>query len=167
MSVEVATVRQESVRSRGSSPTSVAGQGTPMWGAGLSAPGKSRRGFTFLEVLVVLTLLGLLIAIALPAYQDSVLRAKEAALRQTLYRVREAIDEYNADQRGYPGSLEDLVTKGYLRSMPVDPVTESEDTWQVEFAPYTQLDSGEVTGIWDLRSGAEGNDLDGDPYSEY
>jgi len=128
---------------------------------------RSGRGFTFLEVLVVLTLLGLLVAIALPAYQDSVARAKEAALRQTLYRVREAIDEYYADQRGYPGDLQDLVDKGYLRSMPVDPITESADTWQVEYAPYTQLDDGEVTGIWDLRSSAEGNDLYGTPYSEY
>jgi general secretion pathway protein G len=137
------------------------------WAGDHPAPAGDRRGFTFIEVLVVLTLLGLLVAIALPAYQDSVLRAKEAALRQTLYRVREAIDEYNADQRGYPGALEDLVEKGYLRSMPVDPITGSEDTWQVEFAPYAQLNDGEVTGIWDLRSGAEGNDLDGEPYSEY
>jgi len=128
---------------------------------------RSEHGFTFLEVLVVLTLLGLLVAIALPAYQDSVTRAEEAALRQTLYRVREAIDEYNADQRGYPGTLQDLVDKGYLRSMPVDPITDLTDSWQVEYAPYTQLDDGEVTGIWDLRSGADGNDLDGTPYSEY
>jgi general secretion pathway protein G len=140
--------------------------------ASLPAPSRarsarSRRGFSFLEVLIVLSLLGLLVAIALPAYRDSVTRAKEAALRQTLYRVREAIDEYNADQHGYPGSLEDLVTKGYLRSMPVDPITETSDTWQVEYAPYSQLDSGEVTGIWDLRSGAEGEDLEGTPYSEY
>jgi general secretion pathway protein G len=126
-----------------------------------------RRGFTFLEIIIVLSLLGLLIAIALPAYQDSVLRAREAALRQTLYRVREAIDEYHADQRGYPGTLQDLVDRGYLRSMPVDPITESSDSWQVEFAPYNQVDQGEITGIWDLRSGAEGEDLDGTPYSEY
>ena len=135
--------------------------------SGLSRPVRPARGFTFLEVLVVLSLLGLLIAIALPAYQDSVARAREAALRQTLYRVREAIDEYHADQRGYPGTLEDLVQKGYLRSMPVDPVTESPDTWQVEYAPYNQIDEDEITGIWDLRSGAEGNDLNGTPYSEY
>jgi len=137
--------------------------------SGLSRPVRPRpaRGFTFLEVLVVLSLLGLLIAIALPAYQDSVARARGAALRQTLYRVREAIDEYHTDQRGYPGTLEDLVQKGYLRSMPVDPVTESPDTWQVEYAPYDQINEDEITGIWDLRSGAEGNDLDGTPYSEY
>ena len=146
------------VEAAGSSPSSM---------AGLYRSGRGRRGFTFLEILVVLTLLGLLVAIALPAYQDSVTRAKEAALRQTLYRVREALDEYNADQRGYPGTLKDLVDKGYLRSMPVDPITGSEDTWQVVYAPYSQLDEGEVTGIWDLRSGAEGNDLNDTPYSEY
>ena len=132
-----------------------------------SPPAGPGPGFTFLEVLVVLTLLGLLVAIAMPAYQDSVTRAKEAALRQTLYRVREAIDEYHTDQRGYPGTLEDLVEKGYLRSMPVDPITGSTDTWQVEYAPYNQIDQGEITGIWDLRSGAEGNDLNDTPYSEY
>jgi len=125
------------------------------------------NGFTFLEVLVVLTLLGLLVAIALPAYQDSVTRAKEAALRQTLYRVREAIDEYNADQRGYPGTLQDLVDKGYLRSMPFDPIADSADKWQVEYASYDQIDAGEITGIWDLHSGAEGRDLAGVFYSEY
>jgi general secretion pathway protein G len=125
------------------------------------------RGFTFLEVLIVLSLLGLLVAVALPAYQDSVLRAREAALRQTLYRVREAIDEFYTDQRAYPGTLQDLVDKGYLRNMPVDPITESTDTWVIEYAPYTQLDDGEITGIWDLRSGADGNDLNDVPYSEY
>jgi general secretion pathway protein G len=128
---------------------------------------RAGQGFTFLEILIVITLLGLLVAIALPAYQNSVTRSREAALRQTLYRVREAIDEYHTDQRGYPGTLEDLVMKGYLRSMPVDPITESPDTWQVEYASYNQIDQGEITGIWDLRSGAEGNDLDGSPYSEY
>ena len=130
-------------------------------------PARPGYGFTFLEVLIVLTLLGLLVAIALPAYQDSVTRAREAALRQTLYRVREAIDEFHTDQRGYPGTLDDLVVKGYLRSMPVDPIAESSDTWLLEYASYNQIDQGEITGIWDLHSGAEGNDLDGNPYSEY
>ncbi len=132
-----------------------------------AVPARQGHGFTFLEVLIVLTLLGLLVAIALPAYQDSVTRAREAALRQTLYRVREAIDEYHTDQRGYPGTLDDLVVKGYLRSMPIDPIAESSDTWQLEYASYNQIDQGEITGIWDLHSGAEGNDLDGNPYSEY
>ena len=123
------------------------------------------RGFTFLEVLIVLSLVGILVAVALPAYRDSTLRAKEAVLRQDLYRMREALDEYYADQRAYPQMLSDLVDKGYLREIPVDPITSASDTWQVEYVGFGQIDPGEVAGIWDVHSGAQGDAVDGTPYT--
>jgi len=126
-----------------------------------------RAGFTLLELIVVMTLIGLLVGIALPAYKDATKRAREATLREDLVRMREAIDEYHTDKGEYPPALEDLVAAGYLRSLPQDPITGEDSTWQIEYAPWEMVDEGQIAGVFDVHSGAEGEGLDGTPYAEW
>jgi len=126
-----------------------------------------RAGFTLLELIVVMTLIGLLVGIALPAYKDATKRAREATLREDLVRMREAIDEYHTDKGEYPPALEDLVTAGYLRSLPQDPITGEDSTWQIEYAPWEMVDEGQIAGVFNIHSGAEGEGLDGTPYAEW
>jgi len=125
------------------------------------------RGFSLLELIVVMAVLGILVAYALPAYQDATLRAKEAVLREDLSRMREALEEYMTDKGLYPEALDDLAAEGYLRVIPVDPITKSADTWEVEYAPWNMVDQGTPAGIWDVYSGAPGSGLNGVPYAEW
>ena len=118
-------------------------------------------GFTLIELLVVLAILALLITIATPRYFHGVDKAKEATLRSDLRTMREAIDQYYADHARYPEDMHELVQRGYLRRIPVDPVTESVETWQL-VAP-----EGEIEGVTDIRSGAQGVGEDGVPYVEW
>lgn len=120
------------------------------------------RGFTLIELLVVMAILGALLAIAAPRYFESVERAKEAALRTNLRLLREAIDKHKADTGRSPASLDDLVSRRYLRSVPVDPITDRADTWAVENAP-----DGAASGVQDVRSGAPGTSRDGSPYATW
>src|SRR5918995_4808567 len=92
--------------------------------------GRFGRGFTLIEVLIVVTLIIVLASVGMATYQNSVRRAREAVLREDLFRMRDAIDQYYADKNKYPQSLQDLVSDGYLREVPKDPITESADTWQ-------------------------------------
>ncbi len=132
-----------------------------------TSPWSAPRGFSLLELIVVLTLVGLLVGIALPMYKDATLRAREAVLKEDLQRMREAIDEYYTDRGEYPPALEDLVSVGYLRSLPQDPITRSAETWEVEFAPWQMLEEGQSAGVWNVRSGAEGESLDGSAYAQW
>ena len=125
------------------------------------------RGFSLLELIVVMTIIGLLVAITLPAYRDATQRAREATLKEDLTRMRAAIDEYHTDQGEYPPALEDLVMSGYLRGLPKDPITDSDASWLIEYAAWEMVDEGEIVGVFDVHSGAEGNGLDGTPYSEW
>lgn len=122
---------------------------------------REARGFTLVELLVVLAILATLLAIAAPRYFQHVQRAKEAVLRENLATLREAIDQYHADKGAWPESLQALVDKRYLRAVPKDPITESTETW-IEVPPPEGED-----GLYDVRSGAQGAGADGVPYVEW
>lgn len=123
---------------------------------------KWMRGFTLVELLVVMAILMLLITVAAPRYFNGVERAKESALKQTLAVVRDAIDKFHADNARYPESLQELAERKYIRTVPEDPITESSDTWQI-VAPEEDM-PGE---LYDLHSGAEGQAADGSLYAEW
>jgi len=120
-------------------------------------------GFTLIELMIVLALIATLLTIALPRYFGSLERSKEAALKQTLAATRDAIDKFFTDNGKYPDSLPELVDKRYLRSLPVDPITDSTTTWTVVAAP-DPLIKGEV---YDVKSGAPGTASDGKAYAEF
>jgi general secretion pathway protein G len=122
-----------------------------------------RCGFTLIELLVVLAIIGTLLTIALPKYLHSVERSREAVLHQDLRVMRTAIDQFLSDTGRYPASLDDLVEKRYLRSLPDDPVTQSSKTWVAVKPP----DEIAMTGVYDVRSGAAGNSMDGSPYDRW
>ena len=120
------------------------------------------EGFTVIELLVVLTVVALLSAVAAPRYVQHVDRAREVALRESLARMRQAIDHFHADQARYPEAIAELVASGYLRAVPVDPVTERADTWVA--VPSRQPATG---ALYDIRSGAPGVSKDGSPYASW
>jgi general secretion pathway protein G len=137
----------------------------------------SRRtaGFTLLELIVVIAIVGVLATIAMPALKDMPTRAKEAALKTDLRTMRDVIDQYYGDKGHYPKGLETLVEAGYLRTIPLDPFTKSKETWVLVFeeadpdAPpaETDLPEGGEPGVIDVHSGSPGISLDGIPYSEW
>jgi type II secretion system protein G len=120
------------------------------------------RGFTLIELLVVLAIIGTLLTLVTPRYFDSVERAKEVALRTDLRLLREAIDKYRADTGRLPESLGQLVQERYVRSVPVDPVTDRSDTWVLVPVP-----DGTTSGVYDVRSGAPGTAHDGAAYASW
>jgi general secretion pathway protein G len=121
-----------------------------------------RRGFTLIELLVVMTIISLLLTMAVPRYFGNVDKTKEAVLRENLATLRDSIDKYYADTGKYPGALEDLVTRRYLRKVPVDPVTDSSSTWTI--IPPDDLRLGSV---YDVKSGAPGKARDGTQYRDW
>ena len=125
-------------------------------------PLKKHLGFTLIELIVVMTIIALLISIAVPRYFHSVEHAKDATLKQTLSVMRVAIDKFYGDNNRYPNSIVELVEKKYIRAVPVDPVTESSETWVTQ-APNTEVGGG----IFDIKSGAIGKSKDGTPYAEW
>jgi len=124
-------------------------------------------GFTLIELLVVISLIIVLASIGMVQYATSVTRAKEAVLKEDLFRIRDAIDQYYADKNKYPASLEALVSEKYLRQVPVDPITNRADSWQTVMAEPDPLNPTAESGIYDIKSGAEGTALDGTNYSNW
>jgi general secretion pathway protein G len=122
-----------------------------------------RRGFTLIELMVVMAIIAVLLTIAAPRYFNHLDRAREATLRQSLAVMRDAIDKFHGDTSNYPDSLDELVTKRYLRAVPVDPITDSAETW-VLLPPPPANGNGK---LWNIRSGAEGNGAVGTPYAEW
>jgi general secretion pathway protein G len=125
------------------------------------------RGFTLIEVLIVITLVTILASVGLATYTNSVRRAREATLREDLFRMRDAIDQYYADKNKYPAALQDLVSDGYLREIPKDPMTDSADSWQTENAEPDPSNAAASPGIFDVKSGSEDTAMDGSKYSEW
>lgn len=124
-------------------------------------------GFTLVELLVVMSLIIVLATISLATYTNSVQRGKEAVLRENLYRMRDAIDQHYADKGKYPESLQELVSAGYLRRVPEDPMTQSAETWVIVEAEPDPKTLTTEPGVYDVKSGSEANALDGTKYNEW
>jgi general secretion pathway protein G len=143
-----------------------------MVGPQLTANSKTRRlflqrGFTLIELMVVMAIVSVLIAISVPIYQKSILRAKESVLRSNLASIRNMIDEYTVDKQKAPDSLQDLVTEGYLRQIPQDPMTGQSDTWKIIMEETPIGGTNSSPGIYDVRSGSDKKSLDGTSYSDW
>ncbi len=129
--------------------------------------GNPRRGFTLVELMVVMTIVTILVSIAVPLYQRSILRAKESVLKNNLFTMRTVIDEYTIDKQKAPQTLQDLVSEGYLRQIPIDPMTDSTETWRVIMEDALASANQTEPGIFDVRSGSDKVSLDGTPYAEW
>jgi len=128
---------------------------------------RHRDGFTLVELLIVISLISILAAMGLVQYRNSVVSAREATLKTDLFRMRDAIDQYYADKTKYPSSLDSLVSEGYLRKVPEDPITKSSDSWQTVPAEPDPNNPAAEAGVYDVKSGAQGTALDGSSYSEW
>ena len=132
-----------------------------------SAGSGLRRGFTLIEMMIVMAIIVILIAIAVPYYQKAILRAKESVLHNNIVAMRNAIDEYAYDKQKAPQHLEDLVSDGYLRSVPMDPITQHNDTWKITMEDAGQAVDSNNPGIFDVHSSSDKKSLEGTPYSEW
>jgi len=128
---------------------------------------RRRCGFTIIELMVVMTIISILVSLAVPFYQKSILRAKESVLRNNLFTMRTVIDEYTYDKQKAPQTLQDLVSEGYLRVVPRDPMTDSDSSWKIIMEDATGSVNSNESGIFDVRSGSQKMSLDGTPYSEW
>ena len=125
------------------------------------------RGFTLIELMIVMAVIAILVAIAVPVYNRAITRAKESVLRNNLFTMRTVIDEYTYDKQKAPQSLQDLVSEGYLRTIPVDPMTGSADSWKIIIEDTLNAVNQTEPGIFDVRSGADKTSLEGTPYSDW
>lgn len=141
----------------------------------LNAFSENRQGFTLIELMIVMTIIGILVAVAAPNYQWALIRAREAVLRENLYSIRSAIDQFYADQGKYPETLADLVNKRYLHTIPRDPFTSKDNTWIIITPPAdtpvgmfqgTSLSTAQSL-VYDLQSGSNLIGSDGRPYREW
>jgi general secretion pathway protein G len=125
------------------------------------------RGFTLIELMVVMAIVSVLLAIAVPVYQKSIIRSKESVLRNNLFTLRTMIDEYTIDKQKAPESLQTLVSEGYLRQIPQDPITNSDQTWRVIMEETPVGGSTGAPGVFDVKSGSDQKALDGTLYSDW
>jgi|SRR5580658_10875814 general secretion pathway protein G len=128
---------------------------------------RRRFGFTFVELMIVMAIIAILLAVALPIYNRSIMRAKESVLKNNLFSIRTVLDEYTYDKQKAPQTLNDLVSDGYLRQVPMDPITNSSDTWKIIMEDATNTVNQSEPGIFDVRSGSDKTSLEGTPYSDW
>ena len=137
--------------------------------------GKHESGFTLVELIIVIAIIGILAAIAIPSFKPAPDKAREAVLKTDLHTMREALDQYFADKAHYPDSLESLVEEGYLRSVPKDPFTQSNSTWRLIYANESgnqddllpEEQAAAAPGIFDIKSGASRRALDGSDVADW
>ena len=129
--------------------------------------GSNSRGFTMIELLVVVSIIVILAGIGMAQYRNAVTRSQEAVLKEDLYRLRDVIDQYYADKQKHPESLDALVTEGYLRQIPRDPFTNSTETWELIQSEPDAADPTAEPGIYNVKSGSDKTALDGSKYSEW
>jgi general secretion pathway protein G len=127
----------------------------------------TRKGFTIIELMIVMTVISILVSIAVPVYQKAIVRSKETVLKNNLFTLRTVIDEYTYDKGKAPQSLQDLVSAGYLRQVPMDPMTDSNSTWQVIMEDALTSVNQTEPGIFDVRSGSNKTSLEGTTYNEW
>ena len=132
-----------------------------------NSPLAGASGFTLIELLVVISLISILAAMAVVQYRNSIQRTNESVLKTNLFRMRDAIDQYYADKGKYPATLDALVSDQYLRKIPEDPITKSADTWQTVPAEPDPGNPSADPGIYDVKSGAPGQALDGSTYADW
>ncbi len=128
---------------------------------------RRERGFTLIELMIVISMILILVSISIPAYNQSILRAKESVLRQDLFELRSLISQYTLDKQKAPQSLDDLVQAGYIKQIPIDPMTGSNGSWTVDQEDTVMSVDQEEPGISDVHSGAAGTASDGTAYSSW
>ncbi len=128
---------------------------------------RRQDGFTLIELLIVIALITILATMGVVQYRNSIQSSREAVLRTDLFRMRDAIDQYYADKGKYPSSLDTLVSDGYMRKIPEDPITRSADTWQTDPAEPDPSNPSAEPGIYNVKSSATGTALDGSSYSDW
>ena len=133
---------------------------------GRKRAGKS-AGFTFVELMVVVSIIVILVTMAIPIYNRTIIRSKESVLKNNLFTLRTVIDNYTYDKKKAPQTLQDLVSEGYLREVPVDPMTGSSDSWRTIMEDASSSVDQSEPGIWDVKSGSSRTGLDGTPYSDW
>ncbi len=126
-----------------------------------------RNGFTLIELMIVMAIIVILVSISIPYYQKSILRAKESVLHNNLFTIRTVLDEYTYDKQKAPQSLQDLVSEGYLREVPRDPIEGNNPSWKIIMEDAGQSVNQNEPGIFDVHSGSDKMSLDGTPYSEW
>ncbi|HEY1336078.1 MAG TPA: prepilin-type N-terminal cleavage/methylation domain-containing protein [Bryobacteraceae bacterium] len=133
--------------------------------------GRTRRsaklGFTFVELMVVITIIVILVTMAIPIYNKTITRSKESVLKNNLFTLRTVIDNYTYDKQKAPPTLQDLVSEGYLREVPIDPMTGTNQTWRTVMEDASQSVNQAEPGIFDVKSGSDKISLDGTPYSDW
>jgi len=133
----------------------------------VSSKRKQDAGFTLMELMIVMAIIGVLTVVAVPSFIGAIKQAKEAALKEDLHVMRAAIDSYTMDKQKAPQSLDDLITDGYLRAVPVDPFTHAKDTWATETGDSLHSLDQTDPGIDDVHSGSQEIGTDGQPYSTW
>jgi len=128
---------------------------------------KKDAGFTLVELMIVMAIIGVLAVVAIPSYVGAVRQAREAVLKEDLFVMRSAIDSYTADKQKAPQSLDDLVSEGYLKKIPVDPMTRAADSWQTTTSDALHSVDQTDPGIDDVHSGSQEQGSDGQPYSTW